>query len=310
MSAPIPLRCYVVIPTYRRPDLLARTLGSIAEARLPESLKAIIVVENAVRDGSEAVCAQYADRLPLRYLFNEQPGRSRAIECGFAQCEPGLVIMFDDDIRVAGDCLVAYERAAKALGPGSYFGGAVGIDFDQPPEPWLRRYMPSSIVGYDRREELPTSGGELRFLGFNMACFTEDFFAAGGMNPNLGAGAFEPGDGTNPTGSEWDLQARLQAHGVKPEFLPAAEVWHYVPPSRCSSEWVLHRAFRSSVELALNTGTPGARVRRLVRKAPSALLRYLLSDLAPSPQRRFAMRKKAFHWAGELNGLLKRRRSS
>lgn len=308
MSASEPLRCYVIIPTYRRAELLGRTLDSLSRARLPATLEAIFVVENAVRDGSEDVCAHYADQLPVRYLFNEQPGRSRAIQYAMAYCDHGLAIMFDDDIRIAEDCLVAYEQAAKAHDAGTYFGGAVGIDFEQLPEAWLYQYMPSSNKGYERTVELPTSRGGLRFLGFNIACFTEDFLAVGGMNPFLGAGAFKPGDGTNPTGSESDLQARLQARGVRPEFVPAAKVWHYVPLSRCSRDWLVHRAFRSGVEKALRTDKPGSRTWRLCWRACYMPLYFGLSYVAPFPQARFVLRQKAFQWAGEVNGLIKRRR--
>lgn len=86
------MRMNIVIPTYQRTGLLERTLESIARARLPQSLEAIIVVENGERAGSEAVVQRFKDRLPVRYLFNEQPGRSRAVQTGVEQCLDGLAV--------------------------------------------------------------------------------------------------------------------------------------------------------------------------------------------------------------------------
>lgn len=308
MSCKEPFRCHIVIPTYCRPQLLARTLESIAQADRPHSLQQVVVVENAVRGGAEAVCEQFAERLPVRYFFNQPSGRSRALQYAMERIEPGLAIMFDDDIRVAPRCLTAYESAACAQGPGTYFGGAAGIDYEQTPDTWMYEYLASSQKGYNTLAETPRQKGALRFLGFNLACFTEDFFAVGGMNPHLGSGALEPGRGRNPVGSEWDLQQRFQAVGVKPEFLPEARVWHYVPASDCSMAWLLNRRFRVGVEKSLKRHNCVQRLITLILSTPWRAVQYLVSFLIPGRRKRYLLRSKAFTWAGELQGLRDRRR--
>src|SRR5579863_4056039 len=89
----------VVIPTYRRPEDLARAIGSVlAQAGVSASVE-IVVVDNDP-DGSaqptvEAIAARSG--LPIRYVHERRPGISHARNTGVAQAAGRYLAFLDDD---------------------------------------------------------------------------------------------------------------------------------------------------------------------------------------------------------------------
>lgn len=61
------MRVSLLIPAYKRPHLLRWQLESLVPQR--EQLHEIIVLNDGIVDGTEAVCQQYSDRLPIKYMF-------------------------------------------------------------------------------------------------------------------------------------------------------------------------------------------------------------------------------------------------
>jgi len=87
------------------------------------------------------------------------------------------------------------------------------------------------------------------FLGFNWAAHSQDLRRVGGFDPNFG-----PGSPTGARGQESNMQLRLQASNVRPQYVADAMVWHFVPESRCSVEWSLDRVYQHAVESGLRSG--------------------------------------------------------
>jgi hypothetical protein len=44
----------------------------------------------------------------------------------------------------------------------------------------------------------------------------------------------------------------LSDAGAEQTYLPEAKVWHYVPQSRCTPEWVLSRKYREGIQVGLS----------------------------------------------------------
>jgi hypothetical protein len=234
--APSPL--YVVIATAGRPDLIGRTLESLAACRKPEGYTGALVVENGPQMGAEEIVRAASPELRARYLHTEQANKSAALNLGIAEVGDGLVVFFDDDVRFDADVLVAYARAAMAQGRGAYFGGTCRVDYEEDPPAYLLRSLPTSARGLDPR----TSQAGF-YMGFNWAAYAADLAGLGGFDSSLGPGS--PVGAT--TGDETDMQVRLQKAGVRPVPVPEAIVWHYVPRERCSEEWVVRRGFKEGM---------------------------------------------------------------
>ena len=284
----------VVIVTHRRADLLARTLQSLGECRLPESFAGTIVIENGARAGAKEVIQEAAVKLRAEYLFEESSNKSISLNRAVDAVRDGLIVFFDDDVRVSPDVLYAYARAANGHEGGHYFVGPSDPDYEERPPQWLKRYLPASAVGV-RADSAGNALEKLTFPGYNWAAFACDLRACGGFRTDLGAGEMAPGEDSQ-------MQRDLQAHGVASQYVPAAMVWHYVPRNRCSPGWALHRVYRYGITMGMfeaqshkrqhkALGLPRALQRKLRKRVPLA---DVWAALALSRRGRFAVR---YHWA-------------
>jgi len=250
---------YILIPTHGRPDLLRRTLDSLAMCRIPKCLAQTIVIENGGQNGAEAVTADASTRLNISYRYTAKGNKSHALNVILPELNDGLVVFFDDDVRLHANVLEAYADAAQRIGEGHFFGGPFGVDYETEPPSWLKKYLTPCALGWE-----PTSGNRqlddiTTFLGFNWAAFTRDLKETGGFNEDLGPGL-------SASGQESDMQVRLRTAGVIPEYLPDAKVWHYVPAKRCSPEWLLERAARVERGMATLATTKPTRLQYLAKQ--------------------------------------------
>lgn len=228
---------YVLIPTHERPRLLERTLESLARCPQPEEYREAIVIENGSKSGAEKIVGAYRDALQARYLYTPRGNKSHALNQALTEIADGLIIFFDDDVRVHRGVLQAYAEAAAGVEGGMFFGGSTRVDYELEPPEWLVEYLPASATGWPEGDR---PGEKTSFLGFNWAAFASDLRACGGFNPTVGPG-------TLSTGQETEMQQRLLAWGAAPAYVPDALVWHYVPESRCTPSWVLARGYRTGI---------------------------------------------------------------
>jgi GT2 family glycosyltransferase len=301
------VRFHVALATHDRPELLARTLASLAAAARPPGFEQVIVVETGAGGEAKAVCDRFAGALPLLHHPADHAGKSRALQWALERIGSGFVLFLDDDVRVSPEILGAYAEAARAHGRGRYYGGPLAIDYALEPPDWLRRQLPRSARGWEVEGALPT---RTRFLGANFGAFAEDVLAVGGFHFQLGPGALAPGTEGNPTGQERDLQDRLRAAGHTPVYVAAGRVWHWVPTERCTPEWALERASRRAssrrLRRELARPTPGARFRAaplaLWGRLARAALRAAAVSLVADAERRFLARRRVHEIRGEIRG--------
>jgi len=70
----------LVICTYNRSQLLRHTLESITRLRPPMGAKwELLVVDNNSSDDTRPVAESFAERVPLRYIFEPRQGKTRAL---------------------------------------------------------------------------------------------------------------------------------------------------------------------------------------------------------------------------------------
>lgn len=228
----------IVIPTYKRPDLLRKILSFIEDGEIPASLTEIVVVENGGRAGAEEVCREYAARLPISYVYEAAPGLSNARNVGARHCSGDLLLFFDDDIRVCPETLTAYASAFQKDGISAFYGGPLTPDYEIPPEEWIKEFLPPSSRGFSLGTEEQTIP-EPCLQGGNFAVPRGHFEELGGFDPVSATGSEGGG-----TGEEKRLQARLMDNGLTGLFVPGAVVGHHVPPERCNSPFIRRRRWR------------------------------------------------------------------
>ncbi|MHC4809224.1 MAG: glycosyltransferase family 2 protein [Planctomycetota bacterium] len=233
---------FVLIPTHGRTPLLERTLASLAACRRPDGYRATIVIENGSRAGAEQVVAAADPALAARYLHEERPNKSHALNVALRECPDAFVVFLDDDILLAPESLEAYA-AARLEHPGRhFFGGPCIAEWEREPPDWLKDLLPASARGWSIEDpEGPLT--EVMFLGFNWAAEAADVLEAGGFDP-------ERGPGTPSMGQESDMMQRLVNRGWSGIYVPQAVAHHHVPWDRCSPEWAIARASRFGAALA------------------------------------------------------------
>jgi glucosyl-dolichyl phosphate glucuronosyltransferase len=231
----------VAICTWNRSKLLDQTLARLAGLRIPPGVEwELLVVNNNCTDDTDAVIERHraAGALPVRRLYEANPGQSHARNCAIRAARGELLIWTDDDVLVAPEWLAAYCEAAGANPDATYWGGPIRPWFENVPPAWL-----PALLGHCKhlwavldlgRAPRPLRSGESPF-GANMAIKTAVQRNAL-FDPRKGhvAGGFAGGDETS-------LIADLQAAGHTGFWVPGAIVEHFIPTARMTLDYVRSR---------------------------------------------------------------------
>jgi glycosyltransferase involved in cell wall biosynthesis len=147
----------VVVPTRNKAAVLQDTLSALLVQGMESDSFEVIVVDNGSSDETSQVVQTFLAQRPHWQLIHEPvPGRSRARNAGIAAARGSLVLLLDDDIRVAPDHLERrieiHRQNPQAV--------VIGYIIDESPisPAFLRRYfldrqtMGSSSVGKGTRE--------------------------------------------------------------------------------------------------------------------------------------------------------------
>jgi glycosyltransferase involved in cell wall biosynthesis len=226
----------VIVCTWNRAGLLARTLGRMRGLTVPSDCEwELLVVDNASTDATAEVLAGLAGRLPLRVEREPVLGLARARNRAVVAARGSLLLFTDDDTFVDAGWLAAYAGAAARFPEAVYFGGRIDPLFERPPARWLtanaKAFRPMLCVVDAGAEERPI-GVEKQPFGPNMA-FRRAAFADLRFDERLGRRGRE-----QVRGSEVALVEELRRRGRRGVWIPSARVEHLVPPERASLAYV------------------------------------------------------------------------
>ncbi|MDX1948675.1 MAG: glycosyltransferase [Pirellulaceae bacterium] len=231
-----------------QPQLLKRTLDSLAQCARPAQFTGTLVVENGPPCGIEAICRARPRAEQVRYLYVPDGNKSHALNVALTQVD-GLIFFTDDDVRFDPQILQAYARGSWGVASGEIYSGPLHADYEaEPPPAWMRAYLPKSAIGW-KMEATEKTRIKRTMLGPNWAAFASDLRAIGGFEPRVG-----PGAPTRSTGQETEAQRRLYRRGVKGYYIPDAIAWHFVRAKCLTHEWIVDRGFRHGLEWGLRYG--------------------------------------------------------
>jgi glycosyltransferase involved in cell wall biosynthesis len=228
----------VLICTFNRAEQLVETLDTLARTVAPSIDWDVIVVDNHSRDDTPSVVAAKAKDypVPMRYVFEAQQGKSRALNRGLAHTHARIVAFTDDDVRIAPGWLAAACRPLLEDAALAYTGGPVFPIWEGPCPPWLDRNRSDlwgtlAILDYgkepfvfEERRRVP--------LGVNMAVRRELIDLIGGFDPTLGR------TGASLLGQEQaEFFCRSRAIGARGLYVPEMVIEHRVPAARLTREY-------------------------------------------------------------------------
>lgn len=107
------MKLSVVVPTYRKAGLLARTLEALVDQDPAVEWEVVVVDDGSDDDGRTAeVLGSFRDRLPLVEAgCGRNEGRARARNRGWRAARGRWVLFLDDDIVLHDGALAAHARA-------------------------------------------------------------------------------------------------------------------------------------------------------------------------------------------------------
>ena len=281
----------VIICTYNRAESLRRTLQTCCDLVIPEGVTwELLVVDNNSTDTTKQVCEEFTGKLPLRYLFEPNQGKSNALNTAIAATESNLLLLTDDDVDIQSRWIASMYDAALRYPDVSFFGGPTLPRWEIQPPQWLNTHSgtllsPVTIHNDKGASELFVSVETGLFFGANIAfrksAFSQLPWFREDLGP-LGSGVARYG-ATTVTGEETEFMERLILSGHRGLYVPAAVVYHRNSRERMTEQYVRKWYFQCGikgvrfsevrVERNLWFGTP----RYLWRQLLSSSTRYLIS---------------------------------
>ena len=277
----------MAICTWNRAKLLDQTLTTMQNLRIPAGVEwELLVVNNRCTDDTDTFIAWHQKMLPLRRLYEPEPGLSNARNSAVANAMGDYILWTDDDVLVSPKWLVEYVKAFRDWPDAASFGG--------PAEPWSEGTLPRWLVEFWTRVH---SAYAMRDFGdclmqFNPTCIPF------GLNLALRIDVQRchpfPADLGNRPGSmlgheETTVLQQLLAEGLEGGYVPQAKVRHYIPKNRQTLRH-LHQFYFGQGEIegrsyedagdAKISGKP----RWLVRKAIEASFRFLFMRVFCRPK--------------------------
>jgi glycosyltransferase involved in cell wall biosynthesis len=201
-----------------------------------------LVIDNNSSDDTKSVCLSFADKIPIRYIFEERQGKSFALNRGLAEAQAPLLLLTDDDVSVTTDWVVSLLNAASRHPECDYFGGRIKSQLEVTPPSWFAQNQHwleiNPRIDFGKNELLVKDVKKMCFVGANFAirksvfsreiCYSEEFGPKGSF--------FTPY--SHHGGEEVDLQFKMAAQGIKGLYVPSSLVYHRDPPHRMTEKYL------------------------------------------------------------------------
>ena len=227
----------VCICTWNRAQLLDMALDSFNKLQIPKNTEwEFLIVNNNCSDETDEVIAKHAAKLPIRRLFEANPGKSYALNQAIRKARGEYILWTDDDALVDPNWMAAYAEAFKNWPEAAIFGGPVKPWFRNTPPKWLTEetlpFVASAYALIDYGEKHPELTKSILPYGVNMATRYKEQ-SRYMFDTNLG-----PRPNSELRGEEIALVIKMLEDGVKGRWVQGAFVRHYIPQERMTIRYL------------------------------------------------------------------------
>jgi len=221
----------IIIPTYKRPDALARALESVEAEKIDDMRIEIVVADNDPKASAKSYMAQKiaASDAEIRYIHVPAPGVSNARNGALSAALGRYILFLDDDMEACPPWAQAMIDASRKFDAALVFGpvNAVMPDPEDPFYDKMRPLFSRQSPGLDGLIERGIGTGN---------CFIDRKKAM------LPTPVFDTS--LNQTGGEDDaLFRQLETQDIKIAWTSAAVTLEHVPASRATLGYVWRRNF-------------------------------------------------------------------
>ncbi|MDA7861674.1 glycosyltransferase [Mariniblastus sp.] len=271
----------IAICTWNRRELLANALASLCQMRVPAGVTIkVIVVDNNSTDGTSEFLKEFVstvgDGISFEILKESKQGhtvcRNRAIESATGD----LILWTDDDIIAAENWLEQYLEFVKDDPASSFWGSVIEPEFPAGMPTWISENwneLKGCFADRDLGEEtLGFNPGRLPY-GANFGVLTE-VQKQHPFDSSLG----RRGDAVMGE-DELDLFRRLLEAGHSGTWVPQAKIYHQIPASRSSQEYVYDYFVGQGRALVANDKAWHPDVKKMKAESQSEFKKYKLKRL-------------------------------
>jgi glucosyl-dolichyl phosphate glucuronosyltransferase len=224
----------ILIATFNRAAILQKTLESLASLQHRGSWEVVVIDNNSPDDTRQVVeAAAGTFPVPLRYVFEGEPGRSAALNSGFRAASGAILVTTDDDVRVEPDWLDRIAAGFEAHGC-DYIGGRVLPVWPGERPSWMpaRNEVLCGVLAVLDYGAAPFRYGSRVPLGVNMAIRRDALRRAGCFDSRVGRKA---GTLLGQEVREWCVRAH--AAGLVGYYVPDVVVQHLIPQDRLTKSY-------------------------------------------------------------------------
>lgn len=219
----------LAVCTRNRAELLKECLDSVVSQIDSAKNVEVLVVDNGSTDGTAETCKAFEGRgFPFKYVFEPEPGLSRARNRAIAEANGDAIAFLDDDALACDGWL---DVALETWNSGKYaaFGGPYDAwhRYGPPPE-WFNDEWESNRPGYENgplKENLFPTGG-------NCVISLEWCRRIGAFSPDLGMRGNKVS-----YGEESDFFRRMQDGGAVLGWVNELLIHHCVRPDKYGFFW-------------------------------------------------------------------------
>lgn len=175
----------ILISTRDRADSLARTLESVAAAKVPERCNVeVILVDNGSTDATPEVIRSFnPSSKEVQFLVEPRPGKARALNRALRKANGEIFLFTDDDVRVPRHWIEGMISPIRTSSADAVAGGVR-----------LASYLRHHGMNQQTAALLAATEGQIdpnrpgRLVGANMAIHRRVFDVISGFDVELGPG--------------------------------------------------------------------------------------------------------------------------
>lgn len=225
----------VVIPTFKRHDILFRALNSLQNQNRKDF--GILVVNNNIEDGLKEKIDSYneSNSIYVNYINYPKKGLFGARNAGAQYAKSEVLIYYDDDETCVPNFIDLYTNLFKSNPNVMVAGGPCIVTFEEEPEQWVKDYLgdksSDNVWGHFDPHKEPIIDEVVNVWGGNMA-IRRSILSWTGFHPDVINGKLL---GAGESGLVKEV---AETKGALMAFLPDAKIFHHIPAQRLTLKHV------------------------------------------------------------------------
>ncbi|MDY0222949.1 MAG: glycosyltransferase [Desulfobacterium sp.] len=248
----------IAICTYNRANLLAQTLESFINIKIPENIEYhFLIINNNSSDNTEEIIKTYSKKLPLETYSETKPGSANARNAVLEYARGDYVLCTDDDVQVDKNFLLSFVDCVKKYPDHVVFSGLIEPWFEVVPDPDLARAFPLLSTGFTPQDINIQPGPcfkDVIVYGVNMGF---NLSAAEGVKYDTNLGVSGKNFGCM---EDSDFVDRVnKKNRSKSVWCPDMKIKHFIPVERTTKKYLTKLYTDRTASLFRKKGLPDGR---------------------------------------------------